>query len=381
MRRLVLPSAALMLLMAPSTAENASAVELASAPAVSVARAEQGEIVETASVTGTLVPREEILVSPQVDGVAITQILVEEGDTVAAGQVLARLCSDALLASLAQNTAQIARDVAAIAEADASRTDADAAFGRTRDLIKTGAASRETYDTRQAALATADARVASAQADLAFARAQRQELAVKLADTEIKAPVAGVISRRVARVGSVVSMGGDPLFRIISDGAIELEADVPETTMAKLRPGQPATLDMAGGVTRSGSIRLVSPEMSRTSRLGRIRIAIGLPAKDGAAGGLVLGGFGRASVRTARHDGVMVPLSAVLFQSAGPQVQVVRDGVVETRPVTLGLRAEGRAEIVAGVQAGEAVISLSGTFVRGGDHVTAVESTDGQKGS
>jgi RND family efflux transporter MFP subunit len=322
------------------------------APSVTVARAERGEIVETASVTGTLVPREEVLVSPQVDGYAITQILVEEGDAVKAGQVLARLSYEALTASMAQ----------------ASRTDADAAFGRTRDLVKTGAASRETFDTRQAALATADARVASAQADLAFARAQRQELAVKLANTEIKAPVAGVVSRRVARLGSVVSMGGDPLFRIISDGAIELEADVPEATMAKLRPGQPASLDMAGGVTRTGRIRLVSPEMSRTSRLGRIRIAI-----DGEAGGLVLGGFGRASVRTARHDGIVVPLSAVLFQSGATQVQVVRDGVIETRAVTLGLRAEGRAEIVKGVDEGEAVVALSGTFVRGGDHVLAVD--------
>jgi HlyD family secretion protein len=338
------------------------------APSVTVARAERGEIVETASVTGTLVPREEVLVSPQVDGYAITQILVEEGDAVKAGQVLARLSNEALTASMAQNAAQIARDEAAILEAQASRTDADAAFGRTRDLVKTGAASRETFDTRQAALATADARVASAQADLAFARAQRQELAVKLANTEIKAPVAGVVSRRVARLGSVVSMGGDPLFRIISDGAIELEADVPEATMAKLRPGQPASLDMAGGVTRTGRIRLVSPEMSRTSRLGRIRIAI-----DGEAGGLVLGGFGRASVRTARHDGIVVPLSAVLFQSGATQVQVVRDGVIETRAVTLGLRAEGRAEIVKGVDEGEAVVALSGTFVRGGDHVLAVD--------
>ena len=348
-------------------------------PSVTVARAERGEIVETASVTGTLVPREEILVSPQVDGYAITQILAEEGDTVKAGQVLARLSNEALTASMAQNAAQIARDEAAILEAQASRVDADAAFGRTRDLIKTGAASRETFDTRQAALATADARVASAQADLAFARAQRQELAVKLADTEIKAPVGGVVSRRVARLGSVVSMGGDPLFRIISDGAIELEADVPEATMAKLRPGQQAVLDMAGGVTRTGSVRLVSPEMSRVSRLGRIRIAID-PGPEGA-GGLVLGGFGRASVRTARHDGLLVPLSAVLFQSGATQVQVVRDGVIETRAVTLGLRANGKAEIVSGVGEGEAVVALSGTFVRGGDHVLAVDPAPTAKGS
>ena len=323
------------------------------APAVTVGRAERTEIVEAASLTGTLVPREEILVSPQFDGVAITQILVEEGDTVTAGQVLARLSSDALRASLAQNTAQIARDEAAIAEAQASRKAADSAFGRTRDLARTGTASRETFETREAAMASAAAKVASAQADLAFTQAQRQELAVRLANTEIKAPVGGLISRRIARLGSVVSMNADPLFRIISDGAIELEADVPESTLARLRPGQRARLTMAAGVERAGTVRLVAPEMNRLSRLGR-----GGGGHAGGEGGRVGGGVGGGSV---------------LFRSEGPQVEVVRNGTVESRDVTLGLRAEGRAEITRGVEPGEAVITLSGTFVRAGDHVTAVD--------
>ncbi len=367
-RRVALLFALLFALLAAPTAVLHAQQTTTDAPAVTVGRAERTEIVEAASLTGTLVPREEILVSPQFDGVAITQILVEEGDTVTAGQVLARLSSDALRASLAQNTAQIARDEAAIAEAQASRKAADSAFGRTRDLARTGTASRETFETREAAMASAAARVASAQADLAFTQAQRQELAVKLANTEIKAPVGGLISRRIARLGSVVSMNADPLFRIISDGAIELEADVPESTLARLRPGQRARLTMAAGVERAGTVRLVAPEMNRLSRLGRVRVAI-----DAGKGGLVLGGFGRATVETARHVGIVVPLSSVLFRSEGPQVEVVRNGMVESRDVTLGLRAEGRAEITRGVEPGEAVITLSGTFVRAGDHVTAVD--------
>lgn len=363
-------------LAAASGTARATAADKAetTAPAVTVTHAARGRITETATVTGTLVPREEILVSPQIDGLAITEILVEEGDTVTAGQVLARLSSDALRASLAQNAAQIARDQAAIAEADASRIDAEAAFGRTRDLIRNGNASRETFDTRQAAMQGANARVASAHADLAFVQAQRQELAVRLAHTEITAPVAGVVSRRVARLGSVVGMSGDPLFRIISDGAIELEANVPEATLARLAVGQPATLEMAGGATRAGRIRLVSPEMNVLSRLGRVRVTVN--AGDGS---LVLGGFGRAVVQTAEHEGVLVPLSSVLFQAGegtGASVQVVRDGIVDTRQVTLGLRAQGRAEIVRGIEVGEAVIAVSGTFVRGGDRVTAVETVE-----
>ena len=356
-------------LLAPAWTAQAQAITPANTPSVTVMRVQASEITEVATLTGTLVPREEILVSPQFDGVAITQILVEEGDTVVAGQVLARLSSDALRASMAQNAAQITRYEAAIAEAEAARRSADADFGRTRDLARTGTASRETFDTRQAAMASAAARVASAQADLAYAHAQRQELAVKLANTEIKAPVGGLVSRRVARLGSVVSMSGDPLFRIISDGAIELEADVPESTLAKLRPGQHAQLSMAAGIVRGGTVRLVSPEMNRATRLGRIRVAI-----DAGEGGLVLGGFGRATVQTARHVGVIVPSSAIIFGASGPQIEIVRNGVVESRDVVLGLRAEGRAEIVRGAEPGEAVITLSGTFVRPGDHVIPVDS-------
>jgi RND family efflux transporter MFP subunit len=361
----------LLLLVLPLAAHAETAAIAVKPPSITVAKAEHGQITETVSVTGTLVPREEIMVSPQIDGVAITAILAEEGDTVKAGQVLARLSREALDAMLAQNTAQIARDVASVAEAEATRTEADAAFARAHDLVRTATASRETYDTRQAAALTAAARVASARADLAFAQAQRQELQVKLTHTDITAPVGGVVSRRMARLGAVVSMTGDALFRIISNGKIELEAEVPENVLAKLRPGQQAQLDMAGGATRTGTIRLVSPEMNAASRLGRIRIAID-PGADGAWQGLVLGGFGRAVVRTASHEGVLVPLSALQFELDGPRVQVVRNGIVETRAVSLGLRSEGRAEILNGVQAGEEVVSISGTFVRGGDHVTPI---------
>ena len=214
--------------------------------------------------TGTLVPREEVMVSPQLDGLAIMEILAEEGDTVAAQQVLARLSHDVLDASIAQNTAQLARAEGAIAqarnlivEAQATRQQAELAFNRTRELVTGGNASREVLEQRQALAQGTAARVDSAgnalrvaEADRALALAQRQELLVRLARTELRAPVAGLISRRTARTGAVVTGAGDALFRIIENGLVELEADVPETLLARLRPGQPATIDTVGGVAR-----------------------------------------------------------------------------------------------------------------------------------
>ena len=370
---------ALLLLALPARAAPAPGAE-PKPPSVTVAAAVAGPIAETAVLTGTLVPREEVMVSPQVEGLALTEILAEEGDAVSVGQVLARLSRDVLDAGIAQNAAQISRAEAAvaqarssIAEAQANGTQADLALARTRTLLAGGNAAREIFEQRQAAAQTAAARLdlannalRAAEADRALAEAQRRELLVRLARTELRAPVAGVVSRRTARLGAVVTGAGEPLFRIIQDNAIELEADVPETFLAKLRPGQPARIEAAGG-PRTGRVRLVSPEVSRATRLGRVRVAV-----DGD-GLLVIGSFARAEVETARRDGVLAPLSAVLFQPDGAVVQVVRDGLVETRRVQVGLRAGGMAEIQDGLRAGEAVVAVSGTFIRGGDRVTPVQ--------
>ena len=350
-------------------------------PSVTVIAAKRGPIAETAVLTGSLVAREEVLVSPQLDGLAIIEILAEEGDHVDAGQVLARLSRDVLDASVAQNTAQLVRTEAAIGqarnlitEAQATRQQAELAFNRTRELVTGGNASRETLEQRQAIASATSARVDSAgnalrvaEADRALALAQRQELLVRLARTELRAPVAGLVSRRTARTGAVVSGGGDALFRIIEGGSIELEADVPEVLLARLRANQPAAIETVGG-TRAGVVRLVSSEVSRTTRLGRVRVAV-------EGDGLVIGSFARARVETARRDGILVPLSAVLFQADGSIVQVVRDGLVDSRRVVTGLRNQSQVEVSDGVAEGEAVVSVSGTFIRAGDRVVAISGT------
>jgi len=381
LRRFLRPVATVLLLASAAMPAHAAPPPIVEPhpPAVTVAKAIFGPIAEQVGLTGTLVPREEVLVSPQIGDLALKEILAEEGDSVAAGQVLARLSKDALEASLAQNAATLARAEAAIAQARASVTESqankvqtDLAFNRARELVGKGDASREQLEQRQAAAQIAAARVEAnqnllraAEADRVMALAQRREWLVKWERSEIKSPVAGVVSRRTARLGAMVQGSGEPLFRVIADGAIELEADVPETLLARLRPGQPARLETANGV-RTGTVRLVSPEVSKVTRLGRVRVAIT------GEGPLVIGSFARAGVEVARREGVLAPLSAVLFQPDGAVIQVVNNGVVETRRVQVGLRTNGQAEITQGLQAGEDVVAVSGTFIRGGDRVTTV---------
>ena len=256
LRRFLRPAAAVAILLLAALPARAAPPPIVEprAPAVTVVKSTFGPIAEQVGVTGTLVPREEVLVSPQIGDLAITEILVDEGDAVTAGQVLARLSPDQLEANLAQNAASLARAEAAISqaraavtEAQANKVQADLAFARTRELVAGANASREQLEQRQAAAQTAAAKLDAAQnllkaaeADRVMALAQRREWMVKWQRTEIKAPVAGVISHRSARLGAVVQGTGEPLFRMIKDGAIELEADVPETLLARLRVAQPA---------------------------------------------------------------------------------------------------------------------------------------------
>lgn len=374
MKRLIL--AALLLPLALP----AAAADEGTAPAISVATATVQPLAETVTLTGTLVARDEVLVGPELDALRIVELLAEEGDTVAAGQVLARLSKDTLEAQLAQNQAaeqrleaSIAQARSRIAEAQANQKEKASALERARTLTRSGVNSEATLDTRLAAAQAADAQLASARDGLRLAEAQRaellaqrRELMVNLGRTDIRAPAAGIVTRRTARLGAIAPRTGEALFRIAADSAIELEADVAETVLARLRVDQSAEVYAPGrDQPLAGRVRLVSPEVNRTTRLGRIRIAV-----EGR--NLTIGAFGRGVVQIARREGIAVPLSAVQFASGGSTVQVVKEGVVETRPVTIGLRAGRLVEVATGVVAGEQVVAISGTFLRNGDRVRAM---------
>ena len=371
---------ALLTMPLPLQAQTAPA---AAGPSVSVTQAQTTEIVQSVVVSGSVVARDEILVAPEVDGLAIIELLAQEGDKVAEGQVLARLSRVTLDVQKAQNDAQIARAEALmaqaraqIAEADANLVQANNAFDRTKALRESGNTSVETFDQRAAAARSGQARANSARqalaiasADLALAQAQGKDIAVKLARTEIKASRAGVVSRRTARLGAMASVlpQTDPLFRIIADGAVELEAQVAEVELPKLKLGQGVAVTPAGANDAlAGTIRLIMPEVDKASRLGRVLVAL-----DGNPP-VAIGSFARGIIETGRKRAVTLPLSAITYSRAGATVQSVKDGKVTTKPVTLGLVGHGRAEIVSGIAEGETVVARAGTFVRDGDIVTPV---------
>ncbi len=348
------------------------------AAAVSVSRAIPADFAEQIVITGSLVAREEIMVGPEVEGLRVVEVLADEGDQVVKGQILARLVTDTLDAQVAQNDAALAKASANIAQARSNIASAEAklveaknAFERGKPLNKSGYVSDSVQDTRESAAKIADAALVSSrdalkvsEADKKQVEAQRRELDWKRSRTEVPAPEAGVISRRVARVGGFVSGIGDPMFRIVARNEIELEAEVLDTQLARLKEGQPVTVTLPGGGEVAGKVRIVSPEIDKTTRLGRVRVFLGENPD------MRVGGFARGTITTARSRGLSVPASAVLYGDAGlTTVQLVRDGRIVSKPVKLGLAQGNEVEVRSGLVEGDVVVSRSGTFLREGDAV------------
>lgn len=355
-------------------------------PAVTVARVAPAEFVETVLVTGSLVPREDVLVAPEVDGLRIIDLKVDVGDTVKVGDVLATLETETLEAQLAQNHANLARSEAGIAqaksqiaEAEARLAEARAALERAKPLTKSGYLSDSVYDQRNAAEKTAAAQVTAAMDGLKAAEAerrqveaQRRELEWRRSRTEVKAPVDGLISRRGAHIGAITVSAtfgtqSDPLFRIIKNGEVELDAEVPERELGKISVGQMVKVAVAGGVEIEGKVRLISPEVDTASRLGRVRVFLGADAR------LKIGAFARGEIETRRSRGLAIPVSAVSSTPDENSVQRLVGDKVETTRVVTGLSSKGLIEVRTGLADGDVVVARAGTFLRDGDVVRPVE--------
>ncbi len=349
-------------------------------PAVSVVKAAQADFTEMVTVSGSLIPRDEILVAPEVEGFRVLELRVDEGDRVKKGDVLAVLVQESLDAQVAQKEALLARWEAAITQSESQISDmtaklaeAQANFERAKPLKNSGYLSGTTYDQREAAAKSAAAQLASARGGLQLAKAekaqveaQRRELEWKRTNTQVTAPADGLISRRTARIGGMASGAGQPMFHIVARSEVELDAEVIETDLGKVTAGQKARVNIAGVGDVDGSVRLVSPEVDKLTRLGRVRIFLGDDPR------LRIGTYARGVIGTTKSHGLGVPSAAVVFDKAGTFVQVVREGRVARRDVETGLVAGGLVEIREGLSEGDIVVSRAGTFLRDGDAVRAV---------
>jgi len=288
-RRLFAPAAAFLFAIFAQAGPAVADTDASKGTAVTVLKATKTCFDNIVEVTGIVIPRAETAVRPERPGLKVAEILVDAGDTVTSGQVLARLT-----------------------------------------LPEGGM-------------------------------------------TQIQAPVAGLISSSPVAIGVIASSRGEALFNIITRREFYLVGMVPTESMAKLAVNQPARIKIIGAGEVDGKVLWVAPTIEPNSQLGQIVIFITGDRH------LLVNSSGRAQINTGQSCGVSVPLTAVLYGTAGTVVQVVRRAHVETRRVTVGLMSEGQVEIRDGLNEGDVVVARAGSLLREGDPVRAVTAAVGEK--
>ena len=324
---------------------------------------------------------ERVQVQPLIEGQPIEALMADVGDNVAQGQVLARLSATTLdlqraqfEASLASARATVAQADAQLLESQASGDEAQRVYTRTSALKERGNATQAATEQAQAAALSGTARVLVARQSLEAARAQVTLAEAQLANvelqrnrTDVKAPVAGKIVERNAQVGGIASAAGQPMFVIVRNNELELNAEVAEIDLIRLTPGQRAMIRGVGTVEpMNGQVRLVEPLIDTATRMGRARIWI----EPGSP--LVTGMFADAEILVAEHDATAVPVTAVGSADGKTTVMRVTDGLVQRVVVKTGIRDGGWVEIVRGLAPGETVVTKAGAFVRDGDRINPV---------
>lgn len=351
-------------------------------PRVSVVTAREMMLVERVLVTGNIVPRREILISPQLSTLRVREVLADAGDVVVEGQVLARLVTDGLDAKLAQNDAAIAGAEAAIARAgseiaraEAQLSQANADLGRARSLSQRNVVSESVFEERTTAVRTAEATLKAsrgelrrAEAEKAQAEARRRELQWERDNAEIRAAAGGLILERDVRVGAMASPIGTPMFRIAENSEFELEAEVVETDLEGLRTGQQVEVSLLNDRKLKGEVRLIVPQIDARTRLAKVRITLGKRTD------LVNGAFGRAAIVIASARQVAIPRSAIMYASDQAIVYVVEADTIVERTVVEGIGDGTLRGIEQGLASGDRVIAKSGTFLAPGDRVTPVDA-------
>ena len=320
-----------------------------SSQTVTVATAAQTDLPRVISASGSVSAWEEVPVGAETGGLVATQVLVDEGQYVRQGQALVQL-NTALL------SAQVRPQQAALQTAPANASRDDAALARAQELKDRGFLS-------QASLDTALANQRSSQAGVAQARASLSSSQTQLSQATIRAPVSGLIISRSVTRGQIVAAGTE-LFRVVRDGRLELDAQVPETDMPLLRSGMNATVtsDQAGGTT--GTVRIVTPEVNPETRLGVARISLA------AGNGLRPGMFARATIDAGTQPGVTVPTASVLYRENRAGVFLVgADSTVTFVPVEVVGR-DDRNTSVGNIQPGARVVVEGAGFLNEGDRVS-----------
>lgn len=341
--------------VAPANADNDQAVL-----SVETVQPSQDNVGNTLTADGTISAKDIANVSAKVNGVAIEQVLVEEGARVKAGQVLAIFDTDAM-------DQQVLQAEADVAEAEATLANASADAARVLPLLDIDAISKQEADRYRTSEIRAEAALRASKARLSNQR-------LTLNNAKVIAPVSGVISDKMAEVGMVA--GGEPLFTIIKDGILEWRADIDPKLLGDVNVGTPVKVNLPKDQSVMGQVSRIAPTADN-NRL--ITIYARLETNTAARAGMYQTGeflLGSESVQT-------IPNSAIVSNDGYDYVMLVTDiktqnnktlGRIQQLRVTLGERIGNNVVLTETLPADSRMVKQGGSFLNEGDLVRIVES-------
>ncbi len=320
----------------------------------------QDNIGNTLSADGTINAKDVANVSAKVNGVAIERILVEEGQRVKAGQILAVFDTDAM-------EQQVLQAEADVAEAEATLANATADVARVLPLIDIDALSRQEADRYRTSKLQAQASLQASKARLSTQR-------LSVSNANVVAPVSGVISEKMAEVGVVA--GSDPLFTIIKGGILEWRADIDPKLIGEVNVGTPVRVSLPGGDSVMGQVSRIAPTADNNRQ---ITIYASLAANAKARAGMYQTGeflLGSISAQT-------VPNSAIVSNDGYDYVMLVTNisikdgkniGRIKQQRVTLGERFGDNVTLTEPLPAESRLVKQGGSFLNDGDLVRVVDA-------
>jgi HlyD family secretion protein len=320
-------------------------------PSVTVIVPGRSDVTRTVTASGALAARRDEPVGVAGEGGLVRAVLVDAGNWVRQGQVLASIDRSVQTQTAAQLGAAVQ-----VARADA--TLAKNEYDRSATLVGRGFISKADLDRKKGALDAANARVRLAQAQLGATRAQIGRL-------DIRAPSAGLVLARSIEVGQIVSPASGALFRLARGGEMEMRAELSQQDLAFVHVGQAASVTPIGSDrSYSGSIWQVSPVINPQTRVGEVRIAVPYSPT------IRPGGFAEAKIASGSTSAPLLPQSAVLADEKGNYVYVVNSkNLVERRPIKIGEVSDVGVTVSEGLSGGESVVLSAGPFLNPGQKV------------
>ena len=302
-------------------------------------------LTEEVAVRGVVaaVPNEDVKVSALVAG-RVNSVSVAEGDSVSQGQAIAELDRQPL-------EDQRRQAAAAVEQAKAQLENARLNLQRNQQLFERGiAAGKEVEDART--------QLAAAQAALDTANAALNTATRNVDRAVVRSPIAGQVVKRMVSVGEQVDgTAAQPIAEIANLDRVELAANVPSEYLARIKPGQPATLstDAFPNRTFSGSVLAIAPAVDATTNAGLVRIRIA-----NAERALKVGMFAECRLALGQRPNTLtVPPSAVVKTDQGAVVYVVTGDIAQRTPIRIGLEQQTAVEILSGVSEGDTVLTSS----------------------